>query len=382
MDFCLNIHPSASYSYWGVVTAVITSCVCDILGSQQIESLTNAGYSTFNMNVTTDESGLTSSGWDQPRSQNIEILTMWPLRSWATITFAYGISLVSIVGNFLVIVSYIKFSTLHGSTNMFVFNQSLSDISFCISIQLCILMNTALGIKLLMKYKVLCLIFVAIVVQSTFFFLANRLVLSAERLFAVAFPFRYLNFLTETNVKIIIIYQWIIHIILILLPVFGWNSWTPRAVCFSYSVLTQEYNLYLVSLPSGIVLVLCAVVNIGIGTIAVRVKKQILSTMPSGINSGNVNPIQSVYKVTAMMLIITGVFYLTTCPLLVHFILQSIMNKRPEWLSGFRQFARICLMITPATNPIIFAWRNSQFKEAFRRLLHLRPSAVQPQLET
>lgn len=298
----------------------------------------------------------------------------WLFNNWLVASTMYGLLIITLVGNSLVIAAYIKYPLLRTPTHMLVFNQSLSDVLFSLTVQLFIfIQNSDIGMNLVTYSKVSCLVVIAVVTQSSVGYTANLLTITIERLVAVAQPFHHFRLVTERSMGFIIAIQWLIRLLLTLLPIMGWNIWVPGCICLPFFVLPMNYIVYLTCIPVWVILTLMAAINLALCFIAMQAKKKILPNVPVQQTTEQPRP-KPDFKITKMFLMVVGVFYVSLLPINIHTTIQLVSPhmSRLSWMEGFRQLGRLCVMLSPAVNPVIFAWKNQKFRSGIRKILHLR----------
>ena len=212
---------------------------------------------------------------------------------------------------------------------------------------------------------------------------------SSERLISIAFSYQYFTWVTDASVKKLIIVLWTVILAIASLPLLGWNMWQPGGKCMTMQVYHFQYFLYFFALPILISLSLTALCNITICLIAIQKRRvapqQIIvsNNVTNGDNSNGTTNHSSTaskqFKITKMMLMVVGVFYISWLPYLMLTILyftppQSWMKHGvPEWVLAVHEVSKGLLLFNAAINPVIYAWKNSKFRNAFSKLLGHKP---------
>ena len=284
---------------------------------------------------------------------------------------------IGIPGNILVLISYIKFPSLHSPTNLLICNQSLADLFSCFFVEMFVWFNyTIVGLKYASNNKYACLICLCCSTFSLWSSLANLLALSVERFLAIAFPYQYLHWISEGAVKKIILFLWMTMSGITSLPLLGWNTWTDGNNCMSTIAFPQVYTVYFFMLPSLLVLILTAACNAVICAIAVSKKKGVAPQPPAGTQGKTATGGDS--KVTKMLLMVVGIFYICWLPFVVITTMlfippESWMKKGPpEFVFVMHEISKGLLLANAAANPLVYARRSAAFRDAFRKLLKLK----------
>ncbi|ELU14371.1 hypothetical protein CAPTEDRAFT_204296 [Capitella teleta] len=200
--------------------------------------------------------------------------------------------------------------------------------------------------------------------------------ISIDRLMNIQFPFHYARLVTEYRFKGGIAILWIVLLSIFSIPMFGVNTWRPHRQCTAPYVFPQFYFINFFLLPSVLALILVALVNMVICGIVIS-KRRIA---PGGVEPQQQQQQQqhkSQYKLTKMILVVVGIFYACWFPYTTITVLSLL--KRSSWFaSGFPQWmlclievCKVPLVLNGAMNPLIYVWKNRQFRRAFRKTLRL-----------
>lgn len=183
-------------------------------------------------------------------------------------------------------------------------------------------------------------------------------------------------------------------------PLVGLDTWRRGFICLIYLVYDVNYvTFYLFHL--WCILGVNALVNIVVGLIAFRVNRKrntakvhpktmqmstnssshqnsaTMAVVPQTTTQQGPNSTKKSFKITKMMLLVVGVFYLCWAPTLITTFIQTFPPKswagkgQPVWFVIIDNFARGLIAMNGFFNPIIYARRNTDFRKAFAKLLHL-----------
>ena len=218
--------------------------------------------------------------------------------------------------------------------------------------------------------------------------LLNLLSLAYDRFVAVCFSIHYMRLMTETNVKKIIFGIWLYVFIFISLPFMGWELWRPGNKCMGFTAHPKAYQTMFL-LPAALKLILVAVFNIIIAVVALKTSKVMPSGIPNPSSKGTQNTgsnaseaqqgsASTSLKITKMLLIVVGVFYLCWLPyviLTLVFALPPDSWKKygpPEYITVLQESSKVMVILNAAINPFVYAKKNAQFRAAFKKLLKFR----------
>jgi hypothetical protein len=287
---------------------------------------------------------------------------------WSIIVIAIGI-----LTNSLLLRAYHQHPELLSPTHLLILNQGITDLLSCIVVPFYTYMNyTAHGMQLASEEKFACVIGIFLLMLALWASLFNLLLLSLGRLTTIQFPFHYARLVTEQRVKVVIVLVWTGMVILLLIPLFGLNKWSPHVPCSAASVLPSVYFINVFLLMSLMILILVALINLVICGIVIR-KRRVLPIAAEPPEPGQ----KSQYKLTKMLLIVVGVFYLcwlpyvmvSAVPLLFRGFLLT--NGVPPWLSILLEYCKVPLAVNGAVNPLIVAWKNAALRKVFKKALRM-----------
>lgn len=87
-------------------------------------------------------------------------------------------------------------------------------------------------------------------------------------------------------------------------------------------------------------------------------------------------------KITKMLLTVVGSFYLCWLPFIV--ITLILVNPPPAWrttippiyVNVLQEISKGLLFLSSALNPMIYAWKSTNYKIAFKRILGWKDNSV------
>ncbi|ELU06958.1 hypothetical protein CAPTEDRAFT_203526 [Capitella teleta] len=277
--------------------------------------------------------------------------------------------------NLLLLISYVKNPELQNPSNLLLLNQGIADLLSCVmSTQYAFINYTDIGFHLASVYKYFCLTGLCSTTLTLWASLFNLLCISIDRLMNIQFPFHYARLVTENRIKWGIAVLWMVMLVIHGIPMFGVNTWRPHIQCSAAYVLPQFYFINLFLLPSLLVLISVGLVNLAICGIVISKRR----VAPGGAEPQQQQQQQkSQYKLTKMILVVVGIFYACWFPYTT--ITALVLLKRSSWFaSGFSQWmlclievCKVPLVVNGSLNPLIYVWKNRQFRRAFRKTLRL-----------
>ncbi|KAK2160918.1 hypothetical protein NP493_1609g00000 [Ridgeia piscesae] len=158
------------------------------------------------------------------------------------------------------------------------------------------------------------------------------------------FPLRYSSIVTPTTAKVSIAVVWTVISCLSLPPVCGWNRWTRDSTCTFSEVLPASYMVGLFAVPV------------------------VVADPTSGYNA-----MKGHLRSAKTMCIVLGAFYLCWCPyIILAGLTASFGSSAPRLIRVFRDVASFLVVINSGINPCIYAWRSTDFRQAYKKFMCLR----------
>jgi hypothetical protein len=286
---------------------------------------------------------------------------------WRTGIFAWTLIVVvfGIPTNSLLLHAYHKHPELLSPTHLLILNQGITDLLSCLVVPFYAYMNyTASGIRVMSDEKLVCLVGLFSIMLTMWSSVFNLLLLSIDRLTTIQFPYHYARLVNEPRVKVVIFMLWTSMVTLLMIPMFGLNTWRPNGQCIASSVLPEAYFMNVFLFLTFLVLILVALINLAICGIVIR-KRRVL---PSGAEPPEPGQ-KSQYKLTKMLLIVVGVFYLCWLPYVLTSATPLLLTTVPSWLPMLVECAKAPVVVNGAVNPLIFAWKNAALRKVFKKTL-------------
>uniref|UniRef100_UPI00358F501B adenosine receptor A2b-like isoform X2 n=1 Tax=Myxine glutinosa TaxID=7769 RepID=UPI00358F501B len=309
----------------------------------------------------------------------------------AYITLEVLLALLAIGGNILVCWAVAVTRSLRNPTNYFLLSLAAADIAVgFLAIPFAIIISIGFYHPFYGCLFLAC--FVLILTQSSIF---SLLAVAVDRYIAIKLPLRYGALMTGQRARVVIASCWLASFIIGLIPLLGWNrkEWFEKecqknntAYClesnvrclFEY-VISSEYLVYFnffgcILLPLFIMLVIYT-------NIFLAARSQLRHIGPTAGPNGECPRSILIRELQAAksLAIIVGLFAFCWLPLHILNCIHLFSNDffRPPWT----MFVAILLShANSAINPVIYAYRLSGFRTAFRRIFHrcLHPNPAHP----
>ncbi|KAI0232841.1 Adenosine receptor A2b [Lamellibrachia satsuma] len=261
-----------------------------------------------------------------------------------------GLVSLSINGAYCV---FIMFEQLRTPTNLFVASLAAADFAFgLVGPFYSFLVKVPAGIRLSHTTRYACLFSLWGVLFSTLGSVFNLLAICVDRFLAITLPLRYDAVVTMRAAQVCTAVIWSVVLCLSLPPVLGWNRWSADSLCSFSEVFHVEYTIGLFAVPVVACLVVLTVLY--------------CAEQPSASYS----VMKGHLKSTKIMCIVLGAFYLCWCPYIVISVIVASQGPNvSEELYNGKTLASFLVLINSGVNPCIYAWRNAEFKKAYKKLL-------------
>ncbi|KAL3284203.1 hypothetical protein HHI36_018367 [Cryptolaemus montrouzieri] len=277
------------------------------------------------------------------------------------------IIVVSIVGNILTIIAILTTRKLRSLySNRFVLSLAVSDLLVGCSIPYHMLPYYYLDMS---KNKVPCLLRFMLIAFACSSSIHNLLLVAADRYVAIVHPLDYSRCMTRRVSWILLACVWTFALGLGTVLLY-WNHWNENKGVCDISLAPQLYLNYL--LAPMFVVVWCTML-----VFYVKIVKEAKSHAKRLKNSVSVSSLPGLYEPSRslqMVFVILGCFTITWLP---YFVCITIMKTKGIKCLLFYEISFSMAVCNSAMNPLIYAWKNSGFRQAFQYLLTCRsPNSI------
>ncbi|KAH3859191.1 adenosine receptor A1-like [Dreissena polymorpha] len=282
------------------------------------------------------------------------------------------IGAVTCLGNGLVIVAVLRNRRLQTVTNCFIVSLAIAD--FVVGVVVApIAALTYIGIP----HDFLgCVFMNSIVVAFTQVSIFNLLAVAFERFFAIKHPFEYHKYLTIHRAIYINVIVSVIGLLFGMIPVFGWNlrsEMTDKWKCNFVTTVDMNYVVYF-HFFGCIVTPLLIIVGIYIYIFQV-VRKQMsqIVALEIAAPSQSKSTVKSKFKreIKAAKSLALVILLFALCWIPIHVLNTISLTCGPSCLypTELLLFTILLSHANSAFNPILYAYGNSNFKQAFMKML-------------
>lgn len=342
---------------------------------------------SLNGDVSSEEHSALTIMDNSPLSQAI-------FKPWhpAILSIMIPILILSVPLNLLTLVAYNKFHELHNPTNFLICSQSVGDLlSALTGSSALLLLFTPFGSEVAASTKYACLFALTSSMTTLVTSVCSILLLSMDRFIAIIIPFKYYEWVTDRYVKRVVCIMWAGIIIIQSTPLLGWNTWKANVPCFTSEMYPEVLYQFLIVFPGLICLLLTALANVAIAIVAIRKRKTIVPGIQQGHDREGTKSMTfnetTQYKVTKMLLLVVGYFYLSLLPYLILSSLLSLQLRAwqtsgpPLGVLVLTDFARVLPLTNTIMNSLIYALKNRKFRNAYMKILR-RSNAIDVSLQS
>ena len=286
----------------------------------------------------------------------------------AKITFGFQIVVMIVIvsGNVLVLAAVIRFRNLRDITGIFVANLATADLVTGLSLpfQMAFFFHPHME-----RDKGLCIMRYQVISFACNLSAYSLLCTVLDRYIAIAHPFRYVRIMTEKVACGMIAVIWTVDILLCLIPIIGANHWETAPMCLYEFVIDKYFRLFnfIHQIAIALIILLFYV------RIFFIVRAQLRRIQADSVfNTGDTTnrPSKQMNRVVGMVVLC---FQISWMPFfIVQLMLVEDVTVTKVLIANFLVFLGI---LNSTLNPFLYAWKNKQFRNAFKKLLclHVKP---------
>ena len=282
----------------------------------------------------------------------------------------------SVIGNSLVLIAIYKNHRLQTVTNCFIASLALADLL----VGIVVAPLAALSYLGLPHNFYGCVFTNSIVIAFTQVSIFNLVAVACERFVAIKNPFAYQEYLTMKRAKLINISVWFLGMFIGLIPLFGWNlqsEVTDTWRCNFVTVIDMNYVVYFHFFGCIVVpLILITAIYSYIFYIVRKQLSQIAALEVDAASRTNHGKTSGKFKkeVKAAKSLAFVIILFAFCWIPIH-----ILNTMSLQCSTSCPYPLELLLVTivlshanSAVNPVIYAYSNSHFKYAFKKMFGMK----------
>ena len=192
--------------------------------------------------------------------------------------------------------------------------------------------------------------------------------IALDRSLAVNYPLRYVTITRNHKLLFVksILWCWAVFSGGMII---GNSIWKPGTVCLFNNIIPR-WMYY--SLGAGIPLITIVITTLIYVQIFWTAKKQRqkIEQQQGSLNDERKN-FKSLHKSTKMMAMILGLFVLSWIPFFLSGVVHRQIYGKPYliYVEVFMRFLSVMAFSNSCVNPIIYGWKNKQFRKAYREAL-------------
>ncbi len=260
------------------------------------------------------------------------------------------------VGNFFVISAILCSRKLRRGKNLCLLDLSFADFAVGIGIVVCYWKERPTEV-LERDHCLSCLFFTTLGLCASF---VAVLVISVERFVKVVHPLKHKQVFSEAKTTLWIVFGWLYSAVLNVFFLV-WNDFSAGKICTIGAIANKAY-FYILYCHLGVLLLVNGVLYASILWKVIQHTKQIQDARIYSKSK------EMERRTHVTVLIVLGVIYICWGPLFV-------VGFLPLTIDGVFEAFSVCLavvLVNSFINPIIYAWRNKEFREAFAAILTCR----------
>lgn len=278
------------------------------------------------------------------------------------VTFQMIIMILIVSGNILVLCAFKTFHHLQTSTGKFIANLAVADLCLGLTMpfQISFFFHPEMSF-----IKEACLLRFEVIIFTSTSSLLSLFFTVVDRHIAVLYPLRYHSIMSWQRANTLICIVWTYAATLALIPLLGYNSFPLAPICVYELVMWKSYRL-VVALHFIVLPIIMFIIYCRVFIIAWSLRKKITGT--NCVGSFNINVrIQRETKTAAIMAIVMLAFSLCWLPFAFIQVIQAVeFNDNQAFISNFLVFLGV---LNSIINPIIYVWKNKQYKTAFKKII-------------
>ncbi|XP_017781883.1 PREDICTED: D(2) dopamine receptor B [Nicrophorus vespilloides] len=273
------------------------------------------------------------------------------------------IIILTLAGNVLTICAIVlskKLSEL--LSNRYIFSLAVSDLMVGLTIPYHLAFT--IGKTMLPSYKTTCVLRFVFIILACSSSIYNLLAIAADRYIAIVLPFHYSRYMSKRIVYCIVFSGWCLSFTIATTPIY-WNDWKSGCNCTLESVLPEKYINFIVTPMFLSIWLVMSLLYFRIWREAAEHAKRLSQATQSKQKN-----ILKENKSVQMVLLILGCFSVCWLP---YFVIITFMRFYVNFESYLLYEATFTMAVmNSCMNPVIYAWKNKNFRKAFGCMLRCR----------
>ena len=274
-------------------------------------------------------------------------------------------SMVAIVtGNVLVLVAILKFRSLQDITGIFVANLALADLIIGITqpFQVAFFLFPEME-----RNKIACILRFEIILFACNASIYSLVCTVVDRFVAIAFPLRYPNIMTKKLALGLVSGIWIFDLCCAFIP-FTENDFDKSPFCLYELVMNKYFRFW--NHTCGIIFALIMfLIYIKIYLIVRNHMRQIQTEASLYANNLTFGRAKQMNNLVALVVLFFHISWLPFFIIELTMLETEQVTKDKVLIANFLVFLGVMNSIV---NPIVYAWKNKQYRMAFQKLLGLK----------
>ncbi|CRL01069.1 CLUMA_CG014328, isoform A [Clunio marinus] len=271
-----------------------------------------------------------------------------------------GFFFLSIVGNSVVIYVISRDKKLKNKANYHILSVAVADLLIgLIGIPLGIIASLTRSPR---DFQ-LCLMLYSFLLSFFAVSMFSLVAVSVDRFWAVCFPITY--HVADTSIaKLAIFCCWFSGLVVGFLPLFGWNSGSFHNKCDIRVVISMNYLLIAVvaiAFTSTLIIIILYVLIYRAVIKQVKKREEIIANTTEMMKQKNE------VKAALTLGMIVGTFIVLWMPGIMSFFVMSVTENR-SFPSGILELSKILVHMNAAIDPLIYAYRMQNIREAMNNL--------------
>ncbi|CAL1300083.1 unnamed protein product [Larinioides sclopetarius] len=270
------------------------------------------------------------------------------------------LSVATIVGNILVVSAVIRNRRLRNVTSVFILGLAAADLQVGLNVPYYVLFY--FNFPSVSCNRISCLLRYWFTIYASGCSMLCLVGAAVDRYIVIVHPLSYHRIVRTRYASLYLLIVWISMGLLSSLPLFGIGErFSPLRECDLYYAHTKEYALAAVA---SLVLFTFAVTTTLYSIIFKAAWRQKRAVVAMDWN----HKVKQETKTARMMALVMGVNFIGFLPYLTVITMRYLDGVNQEKIAYFKPFTVCFYFGKSAINPIIYGWKNKEFRHTFRRL--------------